>query len=517
MADTTVDSTGPVVIRPGDRRYENLVEGYNHRFVGQPGQVRLVTSTEEVVAAVDQAVAAGLRIAVRSGGHCFEDFTAAPDIEVLLDVSQLDGISHDPGRRAIAVGSGARLGEVYGALFKRWGVTVPGGTCLEVGAGGHIAGGGYGPLSRRDGLVVDHLYAVEVVVVDESGRARAVVATSDADDPNRELWWAHTGGGGGNFGVVTRYWLRTPGADSDDPAELLPKAPARVWKRTVMWPWAAMTEQSLGTLLRNYGTWYENNDDADSPAAGLWSNLIVTHRSSELFGMTVVIDHEGPDAEKVFAEHYDSVTAGVGVEPAVHSAEVVPWYSSWLPSYSFPNDPKGRYKDKAGYLRRGFTDHQLGVIWTYLSDPEHTNPMSCLVLAGFGGRVNTVAPDATATVQRDSVLKALYCAGLWQSADQDEASLAWVRAFYHDVYAESGGVPAPGGDGDGTYIGYPDADLADPARNTSGVPWSTLYYGANYPRLQQVKQTYDPRNVFRHALSIELPHGPYDSMEAQDA
>ncbi len=516
MTDKTVDPTGPVVITPGDRRYENLVQGYNHRFVGRPDQVRLVASTEDVVAAVDEAVAAGRRIAVRSGGHCFEDFTANPEVQVLLDVSQLNRIAHDPGRRAIEVGSGALLGDVYRTLFKRWGVTIPAGTCLDVGVGGHFPAGGYGPLSRRDGLVVDHLHAVEVVVVDESGRARAVVATADPEDPHRELWWAHTGGGGGNFGVVTRYWLRTPGADSAEPGELLPKAPARVWKRLVMWPWAEMTERALATLLRNYCTWYEEND-AVSPAAGLWSNLIVTHRNSGAFGMVAVIDHEGPDAEKVLAEHYESVTAGVGVEPTVHTVEVAPWLSSWLPSYSFPNDPRGRYKDKAGYLRKGFTDRQLAVIWRYLSDPEHINPMSCLVVAGFGGKVNTVAPDATATAQRDSILKVLYGGGVWQSADQDEACIAWVREFYREVHAGTGGVPVSDERTDGAYIGYPDADLADPAWNTSGVPWSALYYGANYPRLQQVKRRYDPRNVFRHALSIQPPHQQSDLLEAQDA
>ncbi|MEY9848856.1 FAD/FMN-containing dehydrogenase [Streptacidiphilus sp. BW17] len=57
----------------------------------------------------------------------------------------------------------------------------------------------------------------------------------------------------------------------------------------------------------------------------------------------------------------------------------------------------------------------------------------------------------------------------------------------------------------GTYINYPDVDLADPAFNTSGMPWSPLYYGENYPRLQRVKARWDPRNVFRHALSIEPP------------
>ena len=95
----------------------------------------------------------------------------------------------------------------------------------EVGAGGHFCGG-YGPLSRLHGSVVDHLDAVEVVVVNRAGVARSVIATRDPKDPNHDLWWAHAGGGGGNFGVVTRYWLRTPGAAGDDPAKLLPRAPA---------------------------------------------------------------------------------------------------------------------------------------------------------------------------------------------------------------------------------------------------------------------------------------------------
>ncbi len=57
----------------------------------------------------------------------------------------------------------------------------------------------------------------------------------------------------------------------------------------------------------------------------------------------------------------------------------------------------------------------------------------------------------------------------------------------------------------GSYINYPDVDLADPALNTSGVPWYELYYRDNYPRLQRIKARWDPRNVFHHALSIQPP------------
>ena len=92
-------------------------------------------------------------------------------------------------------------------------MTIPAGESPDLGVGGHVLGGAFGFLCRQHGLAADHLYGVEVVVVDETGTARSVVATREPSDPNRELWWAHTGGGGGNFGIVTRYWFRSPGAE----------------------------------------------------------------------------------------------------------------------------------------------------------------------------------------------------------------------------------------------------------------------------------------------------------------
>ena len=77
-----------------------------------------------------------------------------------------------------------------------------------------------------------------------------------------------------------------------------------------------------------------------------------------------------------------------------------------------------------------------------------------------------------------------------------------MRQCYRDVFADTGGVPIPGEVSSGANINHADVDLADLAWNTSGVPWHTIYYQDNYPRLQQVKARWDPRNVFHHALSI---------------
>jgi FAD/FMN-containing dehydrogenase len=112
-----------------------------------------------------------------------------------------------------------------------------------------------------------------------------------------------------------------------------------------------------------------------------------------------------------------------------------------------------------------------------------------------------VAPDAIVCVWRESIMTTSYGVA-WQSEEEEAASLSWVRDFYRDMFAETGGVPVPNDATDGALINHPDSDLADPTWNRSGVSWSTLYYKQNYPRLQRVKARWDPTNVFHHALSI---------------
>uniref|UniRef100_UPI00245791B1 FAD-binding oxidoreductase n=1 Tax=Nocardia wallacei TaxID=480035 RepID=UPI00245791B1 len=201
----------PAVVAPGEADYARLtLRGYNRRFVAQPRRIHLPGTTAEVREAVARAVRERLPVGVRSGGHCFDDFVDNANTRALIDLERMTEVRWDQRYRAFSVAAGAELSTVYDRLG-RWGVTIPGGICKGVGAGGHISGGGYGPLSRRHGLVADHLYGVEMVAVDARGEASVVVATRDG--PHRDLWWAHTGGGGGNFGVVTRFLLRSPDAD----------------------------------------------------------------------------------------------------------------------------------------------------------------------------------------------------------------------------------------------------------------------------------------------------------------
>ncbi len=494
-------------IGPDDPRYRAVVEKrFNKRFLASPDYVRLAHSTEHVVAAVEEAVREGRRLVVTSGGHCLEGFVADPDVKVILDVSPMKGIDYDKEMRAIAVEAGATVGETFRALHERWGTVIPLGEWPGIGMGGHVAGGAFGFLCRQLGLAADYLHAVEVVTADADGRARPVVGSREASDPNHDLWWAHTGAGGGNFGVVTRYWFRAPDAadaSGDDPAALLPRAPESITTFKAEWDWSAVDEAAFLRLLQNHGDWSEQNSGADSPNASLWALLELHTRQ---FGKLVVrgVSTAGDSAQRQIEEHLAALAVGI---PAPHGLEVA--RMSWLdfalnpmPDL-FAGPPEGvSAKIKDALLRRRLTDRQIGVAYQYLTSPDYDILGGVLGMATYGGRINTVAPEATASAQRGSILD-LACNAGWLDPRDEAKNLAWARDFYRELFAESGGVPVPGAACDGSFINHPDPDHADPAFNTSGVPWSTLYYRDNYPRLQRVKARWDPRNVFRHALSIQ--------------
>jgi aclacinomycin oxidase len=499
----TTEATGPpgaISVRPGDTRYRELVtRGYNRRFTARPESVHLVHTTGQVVRIVTDAVRAGKRIAVRSGGHCFENLVDDAAVRVLVDLSEMNAVYFDPVHRAFAVSAGATLASMYRTLCEGWGVTVPGGECPEIGVGGHIVGGGFGPLSRRDGLIVDHLYAVEVVVVDRSGQARAEVATRDPADPNHDLWWAHTGGGGGNFGIVTRYWFRSTGAHGNDPSTLLPPAPKTLAMVNVAWPWRELTEQAFTRLVRNHGQWHAENSADGSPYASLWSQLTLTHRSLDEVSLIAQLDGALPDADQLMNAYITALTAGVGVTPAIQRS-TPPWLTATLDN-ALDTGPLKRTRSKDAFLRTAWSDAQAVTAHRYLNDSRMTG-LGAIFLYSYGGRINAVPPEATAVPQRDSILRA-WLTAFWASSAQDPGLADWIRDCYRDLYADAGGVPAPGARYDGVGINFPDTDLISPQWNCSGIPWQTLYYRDNYPRLRQVKARWDPRNVFHHALAVE--------------
>ena len=357
---------------------------------------------------------------------------------------------------------------------------------------------------RQLGLAADYLYAVEVVTVDDDGHAQKVVATREGSDPNRDLWWAHTGGGGGNFGIVTRYWFRSTGVTGDTPARILPPAPESITTFRAEWNWSDIDRSAFLRLLGNYGIWCENYSGADSLNASLWTLLEAHHKQ---FGKIIIrgVSTAGASAERQIDEQLESVSDGVR-PPGGREFARMSWLEFALNPFPdlFSMPPGGvSTKMKDALLRKRFTDRQIGVAYDYLASSDHDVMGGMLGLATYGGRINKAEPDATASAQRGSILD-IACGTGWMDPREEAKNLAWVRLFYRDLFAESGGVPVPGASYDGCLINHPDTDVADATLNTSGTPWHRLYYKENYLRLQRIKAQWDPLNVFRHALSIRV-------------
>ena len=490
-------------IGPDDPRYVAVVDKrFNKRFRANPDYVRLVNSTNQVAAAVEEAVREGRRLVATSGGHCLEGFVSDPEVRVIIDVSPMKRVYYDAEMRAVAVEAGATVGEAFRALFEMWRVMIPLGEYPEIGVGGHVVGGAFGFLCRQLGLAADYLYAVEVVTVNKSGSAISVVATRETSDPHHDLWWAHTGGGGGNFGIVTRYWFRSPGASGDDPAKLLPSAPESITTFKAEWNWSDIDQSSFHRLLENHGIWSERNSGPDSPNASLWTLLII-HRKQ--LGKIIIrgLSTAGTAAERQIDDYIAALMEGIS-SPMDRNLDTMSWLEFALDPFPdlFAAPPGGvSAKVKDALLKRRLTDRQIDVAHDYLTRTDYDVMGGVIGFATYGGRINAVAPDATASAQRGSIFD-MACNTGWIDPRDAEKNLRWVRAFYRDLFAESGGVPVPGDAYEGGFINHPDVDLADPSLNTSGVPWHTFYYKENYPRLQRIKARYDPLHVFRHALSI---------------
>ncbi|GAA1853468.1 FAD-binding protein [Myceligenerans crystallogenes] len=495
------------VIKPGDERYAPLTASFNGRWgSGTPDYVLLPATADEAVEAVQHVIDNGDRFAIHSSGACYEDLLTNSAVRALVSTSALNSVEFDPERSAFAVGPGISTADLYLKLYEGWQVTVPAGAGPPVALAGQLTNAGYGPLTRKLGQLVDYLEAVEVVVVGDDGRARKVVAGRGADDEHRDLWWAHTGGGGGTFGLVTKFWLRSPGADGDDPAAQLPRAPQELIVSEVAWSWDGMTQESFTRLLANFGAWHVANSAPGSRAAALFSALKPRHVSAGEFLMSTEVDAATPDAAGLLDEFLAAVSEGTGL---THREErrTVGWLehvTAWAGLGGDGWEGKGRFKAKSAYQRTAFTGEQLGAIYRHLSDPGFDNPATMVEIGGYGGAVNAVEEGATATRQRDSVMRLLYLT-MWAGEEEDAAHLAWLRRWYADVHAATGGVPGLRGATDGAVLNYIDADPLDEELNTSGIAWHELYHGSTYPRLQEIKAKWDPRDAFTHALAVRRP------------
>ena len=171
---------------------------WNGMVATAPALVLQPTSARDVAAAVGFAREHGLLLSIKGGGHNIAG-TAIAAGGLTLDMSRMRDVTVDPVAKLANVGPGCLLKDVDRATQEH-GLATPLGFISEVGVAGLTLGGGLGYLTRRFGWTVDNLEEVEIVTAD------GAIRTANRDT-NADLFWALRGGGG-NFGVVTRFTFR---------------------------------------------------------------------------------------------------------------------------------------------------------------------------------------------------------------------------------------------------------------------------------------------------------------------
>jgi len=509
-----------------DARYSTLIKSRNARWpssatdAGAASRIELCDDAKDVAEALQRTVSAGLRPTVRSGGHCYEDFVANNPNGVILDLSLLSEAISLPGRSGYRIGAGTLLGTAYADLYKRYNVTLPGGSCGSVGAGGHISGGGYGLLSRLQGLTVDWLSAVDILTVDAKGKVipRRVDRTHDPD-----LFRACRGAGGGNFGVITDYYF-----------DKLPAAPQEVMTASISFSWASMTQERFATILNAYGNYWETRGE-DPDTWGLFTLFGLTHQSSGRLGISVQFCN--PDGTcKDLSVLNEFLALFKSCDPVMNSPAgpvtgiderlgqrprnvpqpdagsqhcVTPTATRHLWMEATVRGGGGgemRAKYKSSYMKRNFTAAEIACYYKHLTRmiPGVDLSRSTVSVDSYGGFTNRKEMvDETAIPQRASVMKLQFLT-YWTRPQEDAGHIQWQSDFYKDLYSgpdadpNHKGTPYPNDRYEGCYINYPDKDMLDYSF------WPQLYYGDQglYPFLQEVKRRYDPNNIFHHSMSV---------------
>ena len=440
------------ILLPSDGAYESARKIWNAMIDKHPAVIARCASTSDVVLGVNFARDNGLLLAVRGGGHNIAG-NALCDDGLVIDLSKMKAARVDPARRRVTIEGGATLSDLDAAT-QAHGLATPVGINSTTGIGGLTLGGGFGWLSRKYGLTVDNLESAEIVT------ATGEVVHSSATE-HSDLFWALRGGGG-NFGVVTRFEFRLHPVGPDVLSGLIvyPLSEAKsVLRHYREFMAAAPEELNVWTILRQ------------APPLPF---LPESFHGQEMIALALIYAGDPKQGEPLVAplrKFGTRVGEHVGVQP----------YIAWQQAF----DPLLTAGARNYWKSHNFTTLQDGLFDAVVEYVGKLPSPQCEIFFGaIGGATTRLAVDSAAYAQRDAEF-VMNFHGRWQDPVDDERCIRWARDFFN--------ATAPFASG-GVYVNFMTADETDRVRSA---------YGPNYDRLAKVKRTYDPDNLFHLNQNIQ--------------
>ena len=440
------------LVGPGDPGYDDLRQVWNAMVDRRPAVIARCTDAYDVVTALRLARDSGLSVSVRGGGHSVAGHSVCDD-GVMIDLQPMKGIEVDAEARTCRVGAGLTWRD-FDAATQEHGLAVTGGRVSTTGIAGLTIGGGSGWLERKCGYTADNLLSVELVTADGE-----ILIASENENPH--LFWGIRGGGG-NFGIVTRFEFR-----------LHPIGPM------VLGGMLLHPASIAPAVLRNF------RDVMTSAPDEIGSSVVLFTAPPE----DVVPDPlRGQPAVAVGLCYAGSLDEGVEAlrplrefEPsAIDLIEPMPYTA--VQQLTDPGSPAGLHNHFASDYLPGLPDEAIEILCRYhLSTPS---PMTDIVVLPGGGAIGRVQRDRLGFRQRQAPFNYVIHSK-WTEQREDETNIGWARELRAELAPfDSGGVLL-------NFIGDEGQDRVVAA------------YGPEaYARLQALKDRYDPGNLFRHNQNV---------------
>ena len=440
------------VLLPADRAYEGARKIWNAMIDRRPAVIARCASTADVARAVNFARENGLQPAVRGGGHNIAG-NAVCDDGVVIDLSRMKAATVDVAAGRVVIQAGATRADLDAATLPH-GLATPVGINSTTGIAGLTLGGGFGWLSRKHGMTVDNLESVEVVTA-----AGEVLRAGATEHP--ELFWALRGGGG-NFGIVTRFEFR-----------LHPVGPD-VLSGLIVYP-----ASEAKAVMQRYRDFIAHAPDDLSVWAVLRAAPPLPFLPENVHGKPIValaLFYAGdPKLGEALIQPLlafgHPVGEHIGIQP------YVAWQQTFDPLLS-----AGARNYWKSHNLTALDDGLLDAVTHYLG--RLPSPQCEIFFGALGGATMRPAPESTAYAHRDARF-AMNVHARWDDAADDERCIGWARDFF--------GATAPFASG-GVYVNFLTADEGDRVRAA---------YGSNYERLARVKHQYDPNNLFSMNQNIK--------------
>jgi FAD binding domain-containing protein/berberine-like enzyme len=488
------------IVRPGDSGYDKDRVISNARFDYRPSAIYYCANAQDVKKAIAAAGTNGVRI--RSGGHQHEGMCSANGV-LLIDVSSINSfqfLAGNPGR--VWIGAGAALADVYVELWRR-GYYFPGGACGDVHVGGLTQGGGWGFGLRQYGLTCDSLIGAEIVTA--GGDIYRIPRPGYPED--QKLLQALRGGGGGNFGVITRFCFR-----------LHPMTYGYV-DVSVTWGDAQLPGDSLDQLLKRWMSVFPRDQDHRLTTfmrllvapSGTNDRLLLSGRylgsiPNAQRTLDRLLKGQAPPREikytlspfrpkrkgalRLDPREREQLRKHLGTHPGYQPGPTL----SGAAAGGSPDDLTStcggislRHKISSGFVRRQVNPNLVPALTSVI---RKTTPLPsdvarqyvslhCLGGAAFDERL----PGAYAF--RDRAVLLQYQAW-WQPDDprHDPQCIAWIEKFRKTMAPYT----------DGAFINFVDRD----------IPLAEYYKDKLPQLLVGVKQQWDPHDFFKFEMSIPL-------------